>query len=179
LNRATVEQEIGVAKAQSGRETSASKRPKASKRKGSGADVGVGVADSIAVFVGATVGKAVKQTRSLRAQLSAVGSGIVDASSRVGERVKDYLPAVVSDVVSDVPSRAKNTSSPRRKRVSASKRALPPVDVRKKAAALTPNAPQGKGRSAVAASGRTRKGATVGVRNGGSKDAAPRARRRA
>jgi hypothetical protein len=49
------------------------------------------VADSVAIFIGKNVGKAVKGTRALRARLADVGTDVVDA----GRAVKGYLPEVM------------------------------------------------------------------------------------
>lgn len=51
--------------------------------------------DSLAIFIGKSVGTAVKRTRGLRKGVSKVGTDVVEAGSRAGQAIKEYLPEVL------------------------------------------------------------------------------------
>jgi hypothetical protein len=50
------------------------------------------MADSVAIFIGKNVGKAVKRTRALGDRLSQAGAEVADVGSRAGKTLKEYLP---------------------------------------------------------------------------------------
>lgn len=84
------------------------------------------MADSVAVFIGKNVGKAVKQTRALGTRLSEVGTELVDAGSRAGQAVKGYLPEVLAGKATKPRRKAGATEGRKRKMKTATRRAYMP-----------------------------------------------------
>lgn len=70
--------------------------------------------DSVAIFIGKSVGTAVKRTRGLRKGVSKVGADVVEAGSRAGQAIKEYLPEVLGGPPAKAPTKRSAKQSTKR-----------------------------------------------------------------